>query len=603
MHVPWPLAMVAHAASSGALIGAWQGFWVAYFGIPAFIVTLAGMLIFRALTLMVLGNQGIGPFPDDVRTLANGFLPGYLGNIGLGPLGGADLFTLLVGVVGGGRHRRRAVARPRGPHRLRPARRLGAGCSSRRSSRAAAVLMFVVVQLARFKNLPWVLILLAVLVLGYTLVTNRAVFGRHIYAVGGNLQAASAVRREGQVGRRSGSSSTWACSPRSPASSSPAGSTRPARPPATAFELDAIAAAFIGGAAVQGGVGKVVGAIIGGLIMGVINNGMSLIGAPSRAGDARQGPGPARRGRLRRLDQAARRRGPLAVPRSAADVRFPQRRCDHMAQYVVGVDFGTLSGRAVVVRVSDGLEVGSAVYDYPHAVMADRLAATGAAATAGLGAAGARRLRRRAAPRGAEGGRRGRHPGGGRDRHRHRLHRLHGAADARRRHAAVRAAGPGRPSARVREAVAPPRRPAAGRPDQRAGPRARRAVDRPLRRQDLVGMGVRQGAAGARGGPGGLRPDRALGRGRRLDRLAAHRRLPAQRLQQRLQGDLPGRRVPVAGVSRGPEPRLRGFRRRQGRAADRPAGGARRFADGRGGGVDRACPKASRCVSATSTRT
>src|SRR6185312_574076 len=96
--IPWPLALLL-TLLAGAAIGAWQGFWIAYFGIPAFIVTLAGMLLFRALTLTVLGNQGIGPFPDQVRTLANGFTSGYLGNIGLGPLGGADLFSLLVALV------------------------------------------------------------------------------------------------------------------------------------------------------------------------------------------------------------------------------------------------------------------------------------------------------------------------------------------------------------------------------------------------------------------------------------------------------------------------------------------------------------------------
>src|SRR5919112_277022 len=96
--VPWPLALLITIAA-GALIGAFQGYWVAFFGIPAFIVTLAGMLVFRALTLTVLGNQGIGPFPDQIRTLANGFTEGYLGNIGLGFLGGADLFSLILGVV------------------------------------------------------------------------------------------------------------------------------------------------------------------------------------------------------------------------------------------------------------------------------------------------------------------------------------------------------------------------------------------------------------------------------------------------------------------------------------------------------------------------
>ena len=106
-------------------------------------------------------------------------------------------------------------------------------------------------------------------------------FGRHIYAIGGNVQAAalSGVKVEAVV--TSGSSSTWACCRRWPGVIF-AGRLNQAGPTAgTQFELDAIAAAFIGGAAVTGGVGKVVGAITGGLIMGVINNGMSLLGAPS----------------------------------------------------------------------------------------------------------------------------------------------------------------------------------------------------------------------------------------------------------------------------------------------------------------------------------
>ena len=276
-NVPWPLAILI-TLIVGALIGAWQGYWIAYFGIPAFIVTLAGMLIFRALTMTVLGNQGIGPFPDQVRTLSNGFTDGYLGNIGLGALGGADVVTLVVGVL--------AVA--------------GLALTQWRTRRArigydqpvdalplflakivvsAAVILAVVVQLARFKNLPWVLVLLAVLVMGYTLIAGRTVFGRHIYAIGGNLNAAtlSGIKVKsvtfwifvnmGVLGAMAGIVF--------------AGRLNLAGPTAgNGFELEAIAAAFIGGAAVQGGVGKVAGAITGGLIIAVINNGMSLIGSP-----------------------------------------------------------------------------------------------------------------------------------------------------------------------------------------------------------------------------------------------------------------------------------------------------------------------------------
>src|SRR4051794_21643993 len=278
MGLPWLPALLITLVA-GAVIGAWQGYWIAYFGIPAFIVTLAGMLAFRALTLTVLGNQGIGPFPDAIRTLSNGFTDGYLGNIGLGPLGGADLVSLLAGVV--------AVAGIAFTQWRKRSARLGygqdvdpLGIFVLKIAGIAVLVLALVVQLARFKNLPWVLILLTALVLGYSLVAGKSVFGRHIYAVGGNLQAAtlSGVKVK-QV-------TFWIFVNMGVLAALAgiifAGRLNQAGPTAGInFELDAIAAAFIGGAAVQGGVGKVVGAITGGLIMAVINNGMSLIGAPS----------------------------------------------------------------------------------------------------------------------------------------------------------------------------------------------------------------------------------------------------------------------------------------------------------------------------------
>ncbi|MFI6482178.1 multiple monosaccharide ABC transporter permease [Nonomuraea sp. NPDC050663] len=278
MGLAWPLALGV-TLIAGGLIGAWQGFWVAYFGIPAFIVTLAGMLLFRALTMTVLGNQGIGPFPDEVRTLANGFTDGYLGNIGLGPLGGADLFSLIVGLL--------AIAGMAASQWKARKGRLGYGQAVEpialfvgKLAVGAVLILFLVVQLARFKNLPWVLVLLAALVLGYSVLAGRTVFGRRIYAIGGNMQAAvlSGVKVKSVV--------FWLFVNMGVLSAIAgiifAGRLNQAGPTAgNSFELDAIAAAFIGGAAVQGGVGKVVGAITGGLIMAVINNGMSLIGSPS----------------------------------------------------------------------------------------------------------------------------------------------------------------------------------------------------------------------------------------------------------------------------------------------------------------------------------
>ncbi|NKE61083.1 sugar ABC transporter permease [Lentzea sp. PSKA42] len=276
--LPWPIAVLLTLVA-GAIIGAAQGYWIAYFGIPAFIVTLAGMLVFRALTLTTLGNQGIGPFPDEIRSLSNGFTGGYLGNIGLGPLGGADLVSLLAGLVfvaafALSQWRKRAARLGYGqtvdPMPLFVLKILGVG----------VVVMAVVVQLARFRNLPWVLVLLAILAMGYSFMANNSVFGRHIYSIGGNLQAATLS------GVKVKAVTFWVFVNMGVLAALAgvifAGRLNQAGPTAgMAFELDAIAAAFIGGAAVQGGVGKVVGAITGGLIMGVINNGMSLIGAPS----------------------------------------------------------------------------------------------------------------------------------------------------------------------------------------------------------------------------------------------------------------------------------------------------------------------------------
>ncbi|GAA1980657.1 sugar ABC transporter permease [Catenulispora subtropica] len=277
-HMAWPLAL-AITLIAGAAIGAWQGYWVAYFGLPAFIVTLAGMLVFRALTMTVLGNQGIGPFPDQVRTLSTGFLGSTFGNVGLGPLGGADLFTLVIGVLA-------VLAAVAAQWRARAAKlRYGQHAESvplfaGKMALMAFVVLGVVVQLARYKNLPWVLVLLTVLVLGYSLVAARTVFGRHVYAIGGNPQAAvlSGVKVKKVTFWIFVNMGVLAAV----AGVVFAGRLNQAGPTAgTNFELDAIAAAFIGGAAVTGGVGKVVGAITGGLIMGVINNGMSLLGAPS----------------------------------------------------------------------------------------------------------------------------------------------------------------------------------------------------------------------------------------------------------------------------------------------------------------------------------
>ena len=255
------------------------------------------------------GQPGHRPVPRPVRTLANGFLDGYLGNVGLGPLGGADCSR-----CSSASSRWPAIARQQWRTRRGPASATAGGRAvpavrrQDRRGRRASSCCFVVVQLARFKNLPCVLVLLAVA--GHRLHADhqphrvRPAHLRHRRqpAGGGRCPASRSsrslldLRQHGRARRRS------------PAIIF-AGRLNQAGPTAgNSFELDAIAAAFIGGAAVQGGVGTVVGAIIGGLIMAVMNNGMSLMGVAQRAGHAGQGPRAARGGRLRRLDQAPRRR-------------------------------------------------------------------------------------------------------------------------------------------------------------------------------------------------------------------------------------------------------------------------------------------------------
>ena len=269
MELHWILGVLA-ALVVGAIVGAWQGYWVAFVGIPAFIVTLAGMLIFRGATMVTLGNTQISPFPDAFRDLASGYLNGLLG----GP--GYDVFTLVLAALAVAafawmQWRTRAALIKYGqdvPSMAMFALRIVV---------TGLVVMWFAWQLANYAGLPIVLIILGVLVIAYNLVTRKSVFGRNVYAIGGNLQAAllSGVKVKwinfwifvnmGTLAALAGVIFTARLNLANPKAG-------------TMFELDAIAACFIGGAAVTGGVGTVLGAIVGGLIMGVMNNGMSLLG-------------------------------------------------------------------------------------------------------------------------------------------------------------------------------------------------------------------------------------------------------------------------------------------------------------------------------------
>ena len=267
--MPWWTGLLA-ALGVGLLVGVWHGFWVAYVGIPAFIVTLAGMLLFRGLTLRVLDNISLSPFPREYQDVANGFLNGLFGGQGY------DAFTLVIGAVAvAGFAWSQWRARAGRVAYRQPVEALPLFVV--KLALVALVVMAFAWQLAHSRGLPIVLIILAALILTYQVVTTRTVFGRHVYAIGGNLPAAQLsgvkVRRVNfwifvNMGFLAGVAGA-VFSSRSNGAQPAAGNM---------FELDAIAACFIGGASTAGGVGRVTGAMVGGLVMAVMSNGMSIMG-------------------------------------------------------------------------------------------------------------------------------------------------------------------------------------------------------------------------------------------------------------------------------------------------------------------------------------
>lgn len=268
--MPWWVGLLA-ALATGLIAGVWQGFWVAYVGIPGFIVTLAGMLIFRGLTYIVLNNVSLSGFPQTYQNIGNGFLNGLLGGNGI------DVFTLVifaVGVVGFGYFQWRGRQ-----DRIRYGQKVEAlWVFVLKWVLLAVLVMAFAYQIARDRGLPIVLIIMAILILIYGLVSQKTVFGRDIYAIGGNKTAAALSG----ISVRSVSFWTYVNMGFLSAVAAVLFSARMngAQPAAgNMFELDAIAACFVGGASTTGGIGRISGALVGGLVMAVMSNGMQLMGA------------------------------------------------------------------------------------------------------------------------------------------------------------------------------------------------------------------------------------------------------------------------------------------------------------------------------------
>jgi len=254
----------------GAVIGGAQGWFVAWLKIPSFIVTLAGMLVFKGLALALLQGQSVGPFPDDFQLLSSGFIPDFfhgetlrISSLAIGAIVAAVLFA--------------SKLRERAHHVRHAMEEEPAAFFLAKNIAFAAVIVWFCWMLASYKGLPNVLIVMFALMLVYDFVTRRTTIGRRIYALGGNAKAArlSGIKTERLA---------FLTFVNMGALSALAGLVFAARlntatPKAgLGFELDVIAACFIGGASASGGVGKVLGAVIGAFVMGVMNNGMSILG-------------------------------------------------------------------------------------------------------------------------------------------------------------------------------------------------------------------------------------------------------------------------------------------------------------------------------------
>ncbi|PYE86723.1 multiple monosaccharide ABC transporter permease [Phyllobacterium leguminum] len=254
----------------GGVIGAAQGYWVAYHKIPSFIVTLAGMLVFRGLMQALLGNRSIGPLPPQFQLLSNGFIPDFFPGYGI------HMTTMLIGIALVGcvvwSSARNRIKREQNGYDSEPFALFAA-----KNIIMGGIALWLCYLLATYKGLPNVLIVMAVLIGLFAFVTKHTIIGRRIYAMGGNEKAAklSGIRTDRLTFLTFVNMGVLAAL----AGLIIASRLTTATPKAgLGAELDVIAAVFVGGASAMGGVGQVLGAVIGAAIMGVMNNGMSIMG-------------------------------------------------------------------------------------------------------------------------------------------------------------------------------------------------------------------------------------------------------------------------------------------------------------------------------------
>ncbi len=263
------LISIALSLICGVLAGMWQGYWISYVKIPSFIVTLAGMLVFRGINNLILNGQTIA-LPDLYVTIASGTMPDIFKGTEL------HLTTLFIGILASLIY----VVAKQWDRNSKIKNNFHV--PNLKAHLFEVISIFTIINLFMFwlskaEGLPYIVIILLVLIGIYSFITKKTVIGRHVYAMGGNNKTAelSGVKTKKLLFAAYANMGFLAAV----AGIVFAGRLNSSSPVAgVGFELDAIAACFIGGASATGGVGTVIGAIIGGLIMGILNNGMSIMG-------------------------------------------------------------------------------------------------------------------------------------------------------------------------------------------------------------------------------------------------------------------------------------------------------------------------------------
>lgn len=262
----WPLPLtIVVTLVLGLLLGTWNGWWVAYQKVPSFIVTLAGMLAFRGILIGITNGTTVSPTSDAMSQIGQSYLPSGVGFL-FGALG------LMVFILW--QWRRRGNRIRLGLPVSQPAGDIG------RQAFTAVIVLGAIYLLNDYRGVPTPVLVLTLLMLGGIFLATRTAFGRRIYAVGGNIEAArlsgiNVERTKLIVFAMNGLMVAVAgliLSSRLGAGSPSAGNIA---------ELDAIAACVIGGTSLAGGIGSVAGAVMGAFIMASLDNGMSMLDVPT----------------------------------------------------------------------------------------------------------------------------------------------------------------------------------------------------------------------------------------------------------------------------------------------------------------------------------